>query len=162
MTDLAHDLECNVNEARKLGDVRTLLEIANAAVDQLETAAAVADGPLNEGQLKTLKAAQRSSYNVAADVWPGQRAIVKVSAYEYSVYGGLPAKVSEISPDAHQDERGVPYFRVRLEADAGALGPDHPILPGMVADVDVIGNRQSVLGMILKPLRRLKDNALRQ
>jgi adhesin transport system membrane fusion protein len=97
-----------------------------------------------------------------ADVWPGQRAIVKVSAYEYSVYGGLPAKVSEISPDAHQDERGVPYFRVRLEADAGALGPDHPILPGMVADVDVIGNRQSVLGMILKPLRRLKDNALRQ
>jgi adhesin transport system membrane fusion protein len=97
-----------------------------------------------------------------ADVWPGQRAIVKVSAYEYSVYGGLNAKVSEISPDAHRDERGVPYFRVRLEADAAALGPDHPVLPGMLADVDVIGNRQSVLGMILKPLRRLKDNALRQ
>jgi membrane fusion protein, adhesin transport system len=97
-----------------------------------------------------------------ADVWPGQRAIVKVSAYEYSVYGGLSAKVSDISPDAHQDERGVPYFRVRLEADAAALGPDHPVLPGMLADVDVIGNRQSVLGTILKPLRRLKDNALRQ
>jgi adhesin transport system membrane fusion protein len=97
-----------------------------------------------------------------ADVWPGQRAIVKVSAYEYSVYGGLSARVADISPDAHQDERGVPYFRVRLEADGAALGPDHPVLPGMVADVDVIGNRQSVLGMILKPLRRLKDNALRQ
>jgi membrane fusion protein, adhesin transport system len=97
-----------------------------------------------------------------ADVWPGQRAIVKVSAYEYSVYGGLNARVADISPDAHQDERGDPYFRVRLEADAGALGADHPILPGMLADVDVIGNRQSVLGMILKPLRRLKDNALRQ
>jgi adhesin transport system membrane fusion protein len=97
-----------------------------------------------------------------ADVWPGQRAIVKVSAYEYSVYGGLSARVSDISPDAHQDERGIPYFRVRLEADAAALGPDHPVLPGMLADVDVIGNRQSVLGMILKPLRRLKDNALRQ
>jgi len=97
-----------------------------------------------------------------ADVWPGQRAIVKVSAYEFSVYGGLNARVSEISPDAHQDERGIPYFRVRLEADAAALGPDHPVLPGMLADVDVIGNRQSVLGTILKPLRRLKDNALRQ
>ena len=97
-----------------------------------------------------------------ADVWPGQRAIVKVSAYEYSVYGGLNATVSDISPDAHQDERGIPYFRVRLEADAAALGPDHPVLPGMLADVDVIGNRQSVLGTILKPLRRLKDNALRQ
>jgi membrane fusion protein, adhesin transport system len=97
-----------------------------------------------------------------ADVWPGQRAIVKVSAYEFSVFGGLSARVLDISPDAHQDERGIPYFRVRLEADAAALGPDHPVLPGMVADVDVIGNRQSVLGMILKPLRRLKDNALRQ
>jgi adhesin transport system membrane fusion protein len=97
-----------------------------------------------------------------ADVWPGQRAIVKVSAYEYSVYGGLNARVAEISPDAHQDERGVPYFRVRLEADAAALGPDHPVLPGMLADVDVIGNKQSVLGTILRPLRRLKDNALRQ
>jgi adhesin transport system membrane fusion protein len=97
-----------------------------------------------------------------ADVWPGQRAIVKVSAYEFSVYGGLSARVLDISPDAHQDERGVPYFRVRLEADAAALGPDHPVLPGMGADVDVIGNRQSLLGMILKPLRRLKDNALRQ
>jgi membrane fusion protein, adhesin transport system len=97
-----------------------------------------------------------------ADVWLGQRAIVKISAYEFSVYGGLSAHVSDISPDAHQDERGVPYFRVRLEADAAALGPDHPVLPGMLADVDVIGNRQSVLGTILKPLRRIKDNALRQ
>jgi HlyD family type I secretion membrane fusion protein len=97
-----------------------------------------------------------------ADVWPGQRAIVKVSAYEFSVYGGLNARVLDISPDAHQDERGIPYFRVRLEADAAALGPDHPVLPGMLADVDVIGGRQSVLGTILKPLRRLKDNALRQ
>jgi adhesin transport system membrane fusion protein len=97
-----------------------------------------------------------------ADVWLGQRAIVKISAYEYSVYGGLSAHVSDISPDAHQDERGVPYFKVRLEADAAALGPDHPILPGMLADVDVIGSRHSVIGMLLKPLRRIRDNALRQ
>jgi HlyD family type I secretion membrane fusion protein len=97
-----------------------------------------------------------------ADVWPGQHAIVKVSAYEYSVYGGLKARVADISPDAHQDERGIPYFRVRLEANATALGPDHPVLPGMVADVDVIGNQQSVLGALLRPLRRIRDNALRQ
>ena len=97
-----------------------------------------------------------------ADVWLGQRAVVKISAYEFSVYGGLNARVAEISPDAHQDERAVPYFKVRLEADAAALGPDHPVLPGMLADVDVIGSRQSVLGTILRPLRRIKDNALRQ
>lgn len=97
-----------------------------------------------------------------ADVWPGQHAIVKVSAYEYSVYGGLSARVADISPDALQDERGIPYFRVRLEANAAALGPDHPVLPGMLADVDVIGSRQSVLGALLRPLRRIRDNALRQ
>ena len=97
-----------------------------------------------------------------ANVWPGEKAIVKVSAYEYSVYGGLPAKVVDISPDALQDEHGSPYFRVRLEANGGNFGVEHPVLPGMLADVDVIGERQSVLAALLKPLRRLKDNALRQ
>ncbi len=100
--------------------------------------------------------------NDRADVWPGQRAIVKVSAYEFSTFGGLGAKVTDISPDALQDERGNAYFRVRLEADPAGLGPNHPILPGMSADVDVIGENQSVLMTILKPIRRLKDNALRQ
>lgn len=97
-----------------------------------------------------------------ADVWPGQKALVKVSAYEFSIYGGLSARVAEVSPDALQDEKGNPYFRVRLEADGTHFGPDHPILPGMVADIDAIGERQSVLASILKPLRRIKDNALRQ
>ena len=57
-----------------------------------------------------------------ADVWPGQRAIVKVSAYEYSVYGGLSARVADISPDAHQDERGCGDAR-QLLGDA-APGDD--------------------------------------
>lgn len=97
-----------------------------------------------------------------ANVWPGEKAIVKISAYEFSVYGGLPARVIDISPDALQDERGAPYFRVRLDADGSVFGRDHPVLPGMLADVDVIGERQSVLSSIVMPLRRLKDNALRQ
>ena len=97
-----------------------------------------------------------------AEVWPGQKALVKVSAYEYSSYGGLPAKVLDISPDALTDERGAPYFRVRLEADVTRFGAEHPVLPGMLADVDVIGQRESVLASVLKPLRHVKDNALRQ
>jgi membrane fusion protein, adhesin transport system len=96
------------------------------------------------------------------NVWPGEKAIVKVSAYEYSIHGGLPARVIDISPDALQDERANPYFRVRLEADGAGFGPERPVLPGMVAEVDVIGERQSVLAALLRPLRRLKDNALRQ
>lgn len=97
-----------------------------------------------------------------AEVWPGQRAVVKVSAYDYSVYGGLPGRVVDVSPDALQDERGASYFRVRLEADASAFGPNRPVVPGMLAEVDVIGRRETVLGTLLKPLSRLRDNALRQ
>lgn len=96
------------------------------------------------------------------NVWPGERAIVKVSAYDYSVHGGLNARVVDISPDALQDERGTPYFRVRLEADARGFGPNKPVLPGMQADVDVIGERASVLATLVRPIRRVRDNALRQ
>jgi len=96
------------------------------------------------------------------NVWPGEKAIVKVSAYDYSVHGGLSARVVDISPDALQDERGNPYFRVRLEADAKGFGENKPVLPGMQADVDVIGQRQSVLASLIKPIRRITDNALRQ
>ena len=97
-----------------------------------------------------------------ADVWPGQRAIVKVSAYEYSVYGGLSARsLGNFTRRASGRARRALFPRPARGRRGGA-GPDHPVLPGMLADVDVIGNRQSVLGTILKPLRRIKDNALRQ
>ncbi len=96
------------------------------------------------------------------NVWPGEKAVIKVSAYDFSTYGALPARVVDVSPDALQDERGVPYFRVRLEADGTTFGEDKPVLPGMLADVDVIGERTTVLASLLRPLRRLKDNALRQ
>lgn len=96
------------------------------------------------------------------NVWPGEKAIVKVSAYDYSVHGGLSARVVDISPDALQDERGNPYFRVRLEADAKGFGANKPVLPGMQADVDVIGERTSVLFSLIRPIRRITDNALRQ
>ena len=104
----------------------------------------------------------RLSPNDRGNVWPGEKAIVKVSAYEYSVFGGLPARVIDISPDALQDERGAPYFRIRLEANGEGFGPNNPVLPGMLAEIDVIGERQSVLSSLIKPLRRMKDNALRQ
>ncbi len=97
-----------------------------------------------------------------AEVWPGLPAVVKVSAYDYSVHGGLKGKVLDISPDVLNDDKGEPYFRVRLEADAGALGPARPVIPGMLAQVDIISGEHTVLGYLLKPVRRLKTEALRQ
>jgi HlyD family type I secretion membrane fusion protein len=97
-----------------------------------------------------------------AQVWPGLPAVVKISAYDYSIHGGLEGRVVDISPDALQDERGTPYFRVRLEAQAADFGPDKPVVPGMVADVDILSGKQTVMQALLRPLRHLRDSALRQ
>lgn len=95
-------------------------------------------------------------------VWPGLPAVVKISAYEYAIHGGLSGKVTEVSPDALTDEQGRPYFRVRLEANAASFGPEKPVLPGMMADVDILSGRHTVMSYILKPLSVMRDNALRQ
>lgn len=97
-----------------------------------------------------------------AEIWPGLPAVIKITAYEYSVYGGLQGRITEISPDAISDENGEPYFRVRLEAEAGGFGPDLPVVPGMTADVDIITGERTVLDTILSPVQRITDNALRQ
>jgi HlyD family type I secretion membrane fusion protein len=96
-----------------------------------------------------------------AQVWPGLPAVVKVSAYDFSVYGGLQGKVVDISPDALPDEKGQPYFRVRLEADGTAFGADKPVVPGMLADVNIISGKQTVLEALVRPVRRIQENALR-
>jgi multidrug efflux pump subunit AcrA (membrane-fusion protein) len=96
-----------------------------------------------------------------AGVWPGLPAIIKITAYEYSVYGGLHGQVVDVSSDALQDERGQSYFRVKIEADKGGFGSDRPVIPGMTADVNIISGRQTILAAILSPLHRIKDNALR-
>jgi HlyD family type I secretion membrane fusion protein len=97
-----------------------------------------------------------------ADVWPGLPAVIKVSAYDFAVYGGLKGKVLDISPDALNDEKGEPYFRVRLEADAEAFGPARPVIPGMLAQVDILSGQHTVLGYLIRPVQRLRNDALRQ
>jgi HlyD family type I secretion membrane fusion protein len=104
----------------------------------------------------------RLSPSDRAQVWPGLPAVIKISAYEFSTYGGLKGKVTEVSPDTLQDEKGASYFRVRLEADASGFGPDKPILPGMQADVDIHYGRQTILATLIRPVQRLQESALRQ
>jgi multidrug efflux pump subunit AcrA (membrane-fusion protein) len=97
-----------------------------------------------------------------AQVWPGLPAVIKISAYEFSTYGGLKGKVTEVSSDTLQDEKGAFYFRVRLEADGSAFGKEKPILPGMQADVDILYGRQRIITSLLRPIQRVQENALRQ
>jgi len=97
-----------------------------------------------------------------ASVWLGLEAVLKISAYDYTVYGGLKGEVIEISPDALMDEQGNPYFRVRVKADASSLGSNNPIVPGMLAEVNILTGKHSVMDYLLRPVRRLKENALTQ
>lgn len=97
----------------------------------------------------------------------GQKASVKISAYDYAVYGSLPGVVERIAPDAITDERtGESHFAIRVKTDSTALvtqdGTRLPIGAGMTADVDVRGQERSVLSYLLTPLTRLRDNAFRE
>jgi membrane fusion protein, adhesin transport system len=99
---------------------------------------------------------------------PGQRAIVKLTAYDYAIYGGLEARLEHISadtvpdPDRERDEREY-LIRVRTERATLSKGSDDlPIIPGMTASVDVLTGRKTVLHYLLKPVFRARERALRE
>lgn len=91
---------------------------------------------------------------------PGQRAVVKFTAYDFSIYGGLDATLEQIGADSITDERGNTYYTVRVRTDKPSLGPNLPIIPGMVAEVDIITGEKSILSYMLKPVLRAKQAAL--
>ncbi|MET3478364.1 HlyD family type I secretion periplasmic adaptor subunit [Variovorax atrisoli] len=119
--------------------------------------------PLDE---KLLVEARISPRDVAF-IHPGQEATVKVTAYDYAIFGGLPGKVTTISPDTIQDDvrRDVYYYRVYIRTDADHLtnrsGKSFPIVPGMIASVDIHTGSKSVLDYLVKPLNKARE-ALRE
>lgn len=120
----------------------TLLEITPAETGVvLETRA----DPAERGQLQV-----------------GQHARIRVAAFDYTMYGTLNARVSEISADSLGDERGERYFRVALEVDAdSARAFGQALGPGMTVSADIVIGRRTVLQYLLSPLRGLADTALR-
>lgn len=91
---------------------------------------------------------------------PGQEALVKFSAYDFSIYGGMVADVEQISVDTVTDDRGNAAYLVRLRTHEVSLGGHLPIIPGMVAQVDILTGKKTILAYILKPILRAKANAL--
>jgi membrane fusion protein, adhesin transport system len=96
----------------------------------------------------------------------GDKATVKVSAYDFSIYGGLPGKVVNVSADSiYDDQKREAYFTILVETDKAFLKSGDrqlPITPGMVTTVDVITGNKSVLSYLLKPVLRAKAEALRE
>jgi len=112
-----------------------------------------------------------------AFIHPGQKAVVKISAYDYAIYGGLEGTVENISPDTLRDERRIAtpvadvadeansYYRVRVRTKTNSLatpaGRLLPIIPGMTATVEMLTGRKTVLQYLIKPLNRASE-ALRE
>jgi adhesin transport system membrane fusion protein len=91
---------------------------------------------------------------------PGQKAMVKFTAYDFSIYGALPATLEHIGADSITDEKDdITYFMVRVRTENSQLGPNLPIIPGMVAEVDIITGEKSVLTYLFKPILRAKQAA---
>ena len=91
---------------------------------------------------------------------PGQPAMVKFTAYDFSTYGGLEARLEHIGADSITDERGNTYFLVKVRTIKSSLGANLPIIPGMVAEVDIITGQKSILAYLLKPVLKAKHGAL--
>jgi len=107
-----------------------------------------------------------------AFIRPGQDAVVKISAYDSSVYGSLKGKVERISADTIVDDKGEKtperqesFYRVMVRTEKNHLGTEQkplPIIPGMIATVEVLTGEKSVLDYLVRPARTLRDEALRE
>lgn len=98
----------------------------------------------------------------------GQSAMVKLTAYDYSIYGGLEGKVEQISADTITDDKQnkeETYYLIRVRTDKNYLGTQAKplyIIPGMMATVDILTGHKTVLDYILKPILKAKQTALRE
>ena len=98
-----------------------------------------------------------------AFIHPGQAATVKLTAYDFAVYGGLDGVVENISPDTETDEKGVnTYYKVRVRTNRASFSDKLPIIPGMTAEVDILTGKKTVMSYLLKPVLKAKAYALKE
>lgn len=100
-----------------------------------------------------------------AFIHPGQKAVVRITAYDYTIYGGLQGVVSHISADTNTDKDDRSYYEIFVKTDKAYLGNEQgamPIIPGMLASVDVLTGKRTVLAYLLKPILRAKTTAFRE
>lgn len=112
--------------------------------------------PTEEGLLAEVKIKPSD----IAFLYPGQEAIVKVTAYDYAIYGSLKGEVVTISPDSMTDKRDNIYYIVRVQTEKKYFGTEEKplnIAPGMTLNVDIITGKKTVMQYILKPILKAKQ-----
>lgn len=96
---------------------------------------------------------------------PGQEAMIKLTAYDFSIYGGLPAKLERISADTITDESDESFYLIYLRTEKNYIDSSKgmlEIIPGMTTTVDILTGKKSVLDYLLKPILKAKNEALRE
>ena len=101
-----------------------------------------------------------------AFIHPGQEARIKLTAYDFSIYGGLDGELEQISADTIEDERGEHFYHVRVRTNETTLegknGEPLPIIPGMIAEVDILTGKRTVLQYLMKPFLKARHKAFRE
>ncbi len=100
-----------------------------------------------------------------AFIYPGQKATVRITAYDFSIYGGMEAEVQTISADTLENQKGETFYKVKVRTKSAHLshgGENLPIIAGMLTEVDVLTGKKTVLDYLLKPLFKAQQRALRE
>ncbi|MEH6630460.1 MAG: HlyD family type I secretion periplasmic adaptor subunit [Halopseudomonas aestusnigri] len=95
----------------------------------------------------------------------GQEATIKVTAYDFSIYGGLKGKLERISASTIKDEEGESFYRVYLRTADNKIvskGKELEIIPGMTANVEILTGKKTVMDYLLKPILKARDSAMRE
>ena len=113
---------------------------------------------------ETLLVEARVSPRDVAFIRPDQDALIKITAYDFSIFGGIEGKVSNITADSLVDQKtGEPYYQVRVATDKSTLtrnGKTYSIIPGMICSVDIKTGRKTILNYLLKPINKARQEAM--
>lgn len=96
---------------------------------------------------------------------PGLPAMVKITAYDFTIYGGLKGEVSDISADTIKNEKGEFFYRVKVRTEESSLhrkGETLPIIPGMIATVDIQTGKKTVMEYLMKPFFKTVENSMNE
>ena len=108
-----------------------------------------------EGQINTIDRGK---------VWPSLPVMTKISAYDYTIYGGIDGQLTYISPDSFVDKQNVEHYKVRVTLNSTHMlqDPELKLQPGMTAEVSILTGKKSVLAALFKPLTNIGNRALRE
>lgn len=100
-----------------------------------------------------------------AFIHPQQKAIVRLTAFDFSIYGSLEGRVVEVSPDSIVNDKGESFYRVRVKTDQTKVTKDakeFDVMPGMQATVDIVTGEKTLMTYLLKPFTKATQTALRE